>query len=98
MARSVSVNFQNNPASKTRFSYVVPPGDEPGVGDYILVTISDNASEVTQGFKVVTILAVEDPAHPKATKMYFSRMMAEHVQTIQAANNMRVALSKDLNK
>lgn len=88
-SRSVSVVI-----SRRRFSYLIPPGENPKVGDWILVSIATKREAVHAVSRMMSyqIAAIEDPAHPKATKMYLAYFTTEFIEQRQAANIMRDAV------
>jgi hypothetical protein len=81
--------------SKIReLSYLVPPDDTPEVNDVVVITF-ETATELGQlsndlHFGLIT--SVDDPAHPRATKMYLALIKQRVIELRQTTNNARDAL------
>jgi len=84
--RSVLVRLGTN-----HFSYLIPEGDDPKVGDYVMVILSssDMFSEFVLGTCALRkIVKIEDPAHPKASKKYLTRYTEDQLREFFETNLM----------
>lgn len=100
MTKAICVSAQF-PSSSGTYTYFVPEGDEPKVGDLIVTSLQDEydgpataGRGVPAAVKVATIVEVHGVARPKATKMYLMLLSVEELKRRRIENQARVEMIK----
>ena len=82
-----------DPDDRFRQSYLIPAGDDPVVGDFIGAAVGENAEEIDvilAAIRYGIVVAVDDPPHAEATKLYMFRFNPRELTKRQIINNARV--------
>lgn len=95
--RTVGARFFEH--NHTIYSYLVPRGDEPKVGDLIVTSIrrpvlpTDDFSAwttklvgVPQAMRVAVIVCLDETPSPKATKFYLKRIAMQELEEAERSN------------